>query len=260
MAIQSFPDQLGCITSLSGPPQRIISLVPSQTELLADLNLDDRVIGITKFCNHPEDWRTRKTIVGGTKNFWFDVIEGLKPDLIIGNKEENYKEGIEKLREICPVWVSDIITLEDALSMIASLGQITERQPLATQYRSTITDKFKEIKRVPSKSVLYLIWREPWMAAGKRTFIDSMLTTLGLCNVIDSTERYPVLTMQEIKNLAPQYILLSSEPFPFSKRHAEELSQSTPTSKILLVDGEMFSWYGTRLIKAADYFSQLKFA
>ena len=147
MAIQSFPDQLGYITSLSSSPQRIISLVPSQTELLADLDLDEKVVGITKFCVNPPDWRTRKTIVGGTKNFWFEVVEGLKPDLIIGNKEENYKEGIERLREKYPVWMSDITTLQDALSMIESVGLITERQVPASQCSREIIEKFQKYKK-----------------------------------------------------------------------------------------------------------------
>ena len=258
MTTSSFPDQLGYITEFSSAPQRIISLVPSQTELLADLDLDEKVIGITKFCTHPADWRTRKTIVGGTKNFWFDVIAGLNPDLIIGNKEENYKEGIEILREKYPVWMSDITTLQDALSMIASVGLITDRQNLATQRAKEIVDKFRKINKHEGQAVLYLIWRQPWMAAGKNTFIDAMLTTMGLCNVIESKDRYPVLTTKEIKALAPQYIFLSSEPFPFNKRHDDELHQISPTSKNFLVDGEMFSWYGSRLLKAANYFNTLE--
>ncbi|HET6541739.1 MAG TPA: helical backbone metal receptor [Chryseolinea sp.] len=258
MTTSSFPDQTGYITEFSGAPQRIISLVPSQTELLADLDLDEKVIGITKFCTHPPDWRTRKTICGGTKNYWFDVIEGLRPDLIIGNKEENYKEGIERLRESYPVWVSDITSLQDALSMITSLGIITGRQNLAAQRSQEIVDKFKNVKKYDGQTVLYLIWRQPWMAAGKNTFIDAMLTTIGLNNAIESSDRYPVLTTQEIKKLAPQYIFLSSEPFPFNKRHDDELHQISPTSKSLLIDGEMFSWYGSRLLKAVDYFNTLE--
>ena len=175
MAIRSFPDQVGYISTLSGSSERIISLVPSQTELLADLDLDEKVIGITKFCTHPADWRARKTIVGGTKNFWFDVIEGLRPDLIIGNKEENYKEGIEKLREKYPVWISDITTLQDALSMITSIGLITDRQNFAAARVTEIIDKFRKVKKQLGQSVLYLIWRQPWMAAGKNTFIGAML-------------------------------------------------------------------------------------
>ena len=257
MATRSFSDQLGKVISLSSSPQRIISLVPSQTELLADLGLDENVIGITKFCVHPPEWRTKKTIVGGTKNFRFDVIDSLNPDLIIGNKEENYKDGIERLYKKFPVWMSDIITLHDALSMIESIGLMTEKQILARQYANEITDKFKSVKRYAEQSVLYLIWRQPWMAAGKNTFIDSMLSTIGLKNVVGSKDRYPQLSPDEIKNLAPQYIFLSSEPYPFNKTHDDELQLISPASTNLLVDGEMFSWYGSRLRKAPDYFNTL---
>lgn len=258
MTTRSFLDQLGNITSLSGPPHQIISLVPSQTELLADLGLEQHVAGITKFCVHPPEWRKKKKIVGGTKNFHFDAIDQLQPDLIIGNKEENYKEGIELLRRKYPVWMSDIFTLKDALSMIETVGLITEKEILAGQIANEIITKFESIKKYGGQSVLYLIWRQPWMAAGNNTFIDSMLTTIGLSNALKSKERYPQITPEAIKNLAPDYIFLSSEPYPFNTQHLAELRQINSTSKVLLVDGEMFSWYGSRLIKAADYFSRLE--
>ena len=258
MTTRSFSDQTGYTISLHSPPQRIISLVPSQTELLADLGLNEKVIGITKFCVHPLDWRTRKTIVGGTKNFHFDIIESLNPDLIIGNKEENYLEGIERLRAKYPVWISDIITLQDALSMIRSVGLLTEKESEAEQYVQDIAQKFRKVKKFDGQSVLYLIWRAPWMAVGKETFIDSMLTSIGLKNALDSVVRYPELTAYEIKNLAPRYIFLSSEPYPFKKNHIDEIRQFSPASRIVLVDGEMFSWYGSRLRIAPDYFNTLE--
>jgi ABC-type Fe3+-hydroxamate transport system substrate-binding protein len=257
MATRSFSDQLGNITSLPSPPQKIISLVPSQTELLADLGLDKNVVGITKFCVHPLEWRKRKTIVGGTKNFHLETIDRLQPDLIIGNKEENYREGIELLRERYPVWMSDIFTLQDALLMIETIGLMTETGVSAKQISNDITSKFESIKKYDGQSVLYLIWRQPWMAAAKNTFIDSMLTTIGLTNVMASYDRYPTITSEQITSLAPQYIFLSSEPYPFNEQHSEELRLVTPTSRNFLVDGEMFSWYGSRLRKAPDYFKTL---
>ena len=131
MTIQSFFDQLGNEVSYQYPPKRIISLVPSQTELLADLGLEQQVVGITKFCVHPSRWRRTKTIIGGTKNFQFDIIDALKPDLIIGNKEENYIDGIARLKQQYPVWLSDIVTLHDAYSMITSLGAMTDTETQA---------------------------------------------------------------------------------------------------------------------------------
>ena len=254
--VQSFSDQLGNIISLQHPPQRIVSLVPSQTELLFYLGLQKEVVGITKFCVPPSEWRQRKTIVGGTKKFHFDIIKKLNPDLIIGNKEENYRDGIEQLRGDFPVWMSDIITFEDAFSMIESVGALTDKNPEAVRCVEEIKTRFGRIKNYGDRSVLYLIWKDPWMAAGKQTFIDSILSAIGLKNVVEGN-RYPVLSLEDIRTLSPQIIFLSTEPFPFARTHANELSEVSQ-AKVLLVDGEMFSWYGSRLIKAADYFNALE--
>jgi ABC-type Fe3+-hydroxamate transport system substrate-binding protein len=258
MTPQSFSDQTGHKFSLDSPPQRIVSLVPSQTELLAYLGLNERVVGITKFCVHPASWRQSKTIIGGTKKFHLDIIHSLKPDLIIGNKEENYRAGIEELREKYPVWTSDIVTLDDALAMISSIGAITDTQIPARQCSKDIVDKFRSVKKFHGQTVLYLIWRRPWMAAAQETFIHSMLTTLGLRNVLESEHRYPQVSSENIRLLAPAYIFLSSEPYPFGNDHIQEIREISPSSKILLVDGEMFSWYGSRLIHAPDYFNTLE--
>jgi ABC-type Fe3+-hydroxamate transport system substrate-binding protein len=257
MTIQSFSDQMGFSISIPKPPQRIISLVPSQTELLSYLGLDDRVVGITKFCVHPFSWRSTKTVVGGTKNFNVDAIERLNPDLILGNKEENHKEGIERLKINFPVWMSDITTVPDALSMIEAIGLITGKHVEANECISHVNENLNRLKEYQGQSVLYLIWKDPWMAAGKETFIGSMIKTIGLTNVIDTEDRYPTLSLAEIQRLKPAYIFLSSEPYPFIRRHAEELRPLTPFSNILLVDGEMFSWYGSRMVKAFDYFKTL---
>ena len=253
----SFPDQIGNTIFLPRLPQRIVSLVPSQTELLADLGLDNEVAGITKFCIHPEAWRLRKTIVGGTKNFNHQTIDHLNPDLIIGNKEENYKEGIEMLREKYPVWMSDIVSLADALDMIQSIGLITNKASEAHNIRDAIIRGFGRCRKYNPQSVLYLIWKQPWMGVGNGTFIHSMLHHIGLRNVLESTARYPSLTENDIRDLKPQYIFLSSEPYPFKAQHAIELQRICSESKVMLVDGEMFSWYGSRLIKAPDYFNML---
>lgn len=239
-------------------PQRIISLVPSQTELLADLGLGDRVVGITKFCIHPEEWRKTKAIVGGTKNFDFDMIRSLNPDLIIGNKEENYQEGIEELQKHFPVWMSDIVTIDDACQMILSIGDISDASEKASALIERIKNEFKSVVRLEPQSTLYLIWKNPWMGAASGTFIDEMLKLSGLRNCLKSKTRYPELTSDEIGQLNPELILLSSEPYPFKEKHMEELQMLCPTSKILLVDGEMFSWYGSRLLKFPTYLEDLR--
>lgn len=257
MTIRSFFDQLGNEVSYQFPPNRIISLVPSQTELLADLGLEQQVVGITRFCVHPSGWRRTKTIIGGTKNFQFDTIDALKPDLIIGNKEENYLDGITRLKQQYPVWLSDIVSLQDAYAMINSLGAMTDTERKASQIKHEIALRLSSVKKSLAQSVLYLIWRQPWMAVGTGTFIDSMLTVLNLKNVLVDFPRYPELSAEQIADLNPQLVFLSSEPYPFREKHIKELKALIPSSKVVLVDGEMFSWYGSRLLKTADYFNRL---
>ncbi len=252
----SFTDQLGNTIRVQFPPQRIISLVPSQTELLFTFGLEEEVVGITKFCVHPLHWRNNKTLVGGTKNFRFDVIDSLQPDLIIGNKEENYKEGITALREKYPVWMSDIVSLEDSLSMIHLLGNAVGKHEKASQLIEAIRYEFANRTNSNPAKILYLIWRDPWMAAGQNTFIDSMVQLNGWQNVV-KRERYPILTDIDLQGLNPDVVLLSSEPYPFKDKHIIELQAHLPKAKILLVDGEMFSWYGSRLLAAPRYFRSL---
>src|SRR4051812_11307667 len=119
-----FTDQMGNAVELEGPPSRIVSLVPSQTELLFYLGLDKEVAGITKFCIHPAEMFHSKPRVGGTKKYDFEKIRQLAPDLIIGNKEENEQKQVEELQKLYPVWMSDIRNLADALQMIRSVGEL----------------------------------------------------------------------------------------------------------------------------------------
>ncbi|MCS7019209.1 MAG: helical backbone metal receptor [Bernardetiaceae bacterium] len=253
-----FIDQMGRSVAVSTPPHRIISLVPSQTELLFDLGLQARIVGITKFCIHPPEALKRKTIVGGTKHFRMELIHRLQPDLIIGNKEENDKGSIEELSKHYPVWMSDIATLEDALNMIEAIGKLTQTEEIATAIARKISIAFADLAKPPYRQrVLYLIWRKPWMAAGKQTFIDDMLQRGGWENAI-TAPRYPVLTDWELHNLTPDWVFLSSEPFPFQEKHLTELRAILPHAKMLLVDGEMFSWYGSRLQYSAAYLKKLQ--
>jgi ABC-type Fe3+-hydroxamate transport system substrate-binding protein len=252
-----FIDQCGYSIELHQQPTRIVSLVPSQTELLSDLGLDSEVIGITRYCVHPTHWLSSKAVVGGTKNFDFGKIEALRPDLIIGNKEENYREGIEQLQKQFPVWMSDIVTLEDATNMIRGVGELTHRSYKSEAITQAIMRSFDQLRKRKPLRVLYLIWRKPWMAAAAGTFINEIIQLIGLRNCINHHSRYPEISEEEIRSLKPDVILLSSEPFPFSEKHKDELRRISPASEILLVDGEMFSWYGSRLLKAVDYLNSL---
>lgn len=258
-----FTDQLGRKVFLEKIPQRIISLVPSQTELLFDLGLEEEVVGITKFCIHPDNWFHSKTRIGGTKQFDFEKIKSLKPDLIIGNKEENDKEQMEELMKDYNVWMSDIKTLPDACEMIRNIGELVGKKEKAESFACKIELNFlsfdKESKSFPKKRVAYFIWKNPLMVAGKETFIDQMLHTCGFENVFSNLEnRYPEVTAIDLGMANPELILLSSEPYPFKQKHVEELRVVCPSAKILLVDGELFSWYGTRLLKSPGYFLHLR--
>jgi ABC-type Fe3+-hydroxamate transport system substrate-binding protein len=238
------------------PPKRIISLVPSQTELLFYLGLSDRVVGITKYCAHPQKWVRNLPKIGGTKNFKFEIIDQLKPDLIIGNKEENYESGISALQTKYPVWVSDVSSYEQALQMIEEVGALTDRIDPANSLRNEIDARFERLPKKKPTRVLYLIWRQPWMAAGKGTFIDSMLSKIGFVNVVEEA-RYPTLSDAQLQQMQPELIYLSSEPYPFKQKHIHELKAVVPNSEVTLVDGELFSWYGSRMLLAPDYFASL---
>ncbi len=251
-----FTDQLNNTINLTAYPKRVISLVPSQSELLWDLGLRDELIGITKFCIHPRELFKTVERVGGTKTLDLDKIRALKPDLIIGNKEENEQLQILELQKEFPVWMSDIFTLEDALNMILLVGELVNKSKEAFSINQKIHNSFLEINTV-SKTVLYLIWNNPYMAAGGNTFIGDMLRRIGLKNVLSNQERYPQLSMKQIQDLNPEIVFLSSEPYPFKESHIEELQHFSPKSKIVLVDGELFSWYGSRLTKSVVYFNEL---
>jgi ABC-type Fe3+-hydroxamate transport system substrate-binding protein len=241
-------DQLGREVQICSPPKRIISLVPSQTEFLYDLGLTDELIGVTRFCVHPEFLRKRVKVVGGTKQLKLARIRALEPDLIIANKEENTREMIEELSRLYPVWVSDVDTVESALEMMRSLGDICERSLKAAEIISTIqsarTELGEAVGRRATQKVAYLIWNQPFMAAGSGTYIDAVLDECGLFNVVTAS-RYPEVIMDDLK--AADRVLLSSEPYPFKQLHLDDL-KSKGCKAVELVDGEWFSWYGSRMM------------
>jgi ABC-type Fe3+-hydroxamate transport system substrate-binding protein len=252
-------DQTRHKITLKGPPQKIISLVPSQTELLYNLGLDKETIGITRFCIHPESWYRTKTRVGGTKDLNIEKIRSLQPDLVIANKEENTREQVEEIRKFCPVWTSDIANLTDALEMIRGIGQITGKIISANRLASLIEADLTAVsKELNPLNAAYLIWKDPYMTVGGDTFIHDMMKICGLNNVFSHKFRYPEVTVEEIKAISPNVVLLSSEPYPFREKHIGILEQQLPGVKVLLADGEMFSWYGSRLLHSANYFRDLR--
>ncbi len=241
--------------------EKIVSLVPSITELLFSLGLEDRVAGITKFCVHPKHWLETKTIVGGTKNVNLGKLSALQPDLVICNKEENTKEQVEKIAETANVFVTDISTLEDALEMIINIGVLTNTSDEAKQMAEQITLLFDELGQfMENKKIFrasYMIWKNPAMVTGGDTFIHEMMERCNLKNVFNQETRYPEISIEELRRIDPRVLLLSTEPFPFKDLDVEEFQKNFPATKVLLADGEMFSWYGSRLLLAPKYFSEI---
>lgn len=251
--IITHPSELGIL------PRKIISLVPSQTELFHSLGLEEEIIGITKFCVHPKQWSDNKTKIGGTKNLNIEKINQLNPDLIVANKEENTKEQILLLAEKHPIWVTDVYDYRGALEMIKDMGLITHKETAAQAIIQQIQEAFSAIHPIKSynNKVVYLIWKQPYMTIGQDTFISDLLQKTGLVNCFHHLKRYPIITLEEIERQSPNYIFLSSEPYPFIEKDIQAIKEQLPNCNILLVDGEMFSWYGSRLTQSASYFSKL---
>lgn len=254
-----YTDQLGNKIRLNRIPKRLISIVPSQTEFLWELGLKDELIGITKFCIHPDELYRNKQRVGGTKDLDLEKIRVLKPDLIIGNKEENEPEQIKILQKEFPVWMSDIFTFEDAFQMMLSLGTIMNKEKESQHLIEKLNRSLSGIKHTfQHQKVLYFIWNRPYMGAASQTFIDHVLQHLGFENAIKQLIRYPELDEATLKELNPELCFLSSEPFPFKEKHVKDLQNILPNAKILIVDGEVFSWYGSRLLHLEAYVKKLR--
>lgn len=254
-------DQLNRKLLIKETPKRIISLVPSQTELLVDLGLIDSIVGITKFCIHPKDLRKQKPIVGGTKNVKIEKIKALNPDIIICNKEENSLEIIEALNKIAPIHISDIYNIEDTLSLISSYGKIFNVDEKASSLVYVIQEEREKFKlsfsSKSNKKVAYFIWKNPYMIAASNTFIDTMIKEAGFKNVFESEKRYPKISLDNLVLKQADIIMLSSEPYPFKEEHVKELKELFNHKEVIIVDGELFSWYGSRLIKSYKYFENL---
>lgn len=226
---------------------KIISLVPSLTELLIDLGLKDHLAGRTRFCVHPEAEVETIPIVGGTKNPRIDKITAIEPDVIVANKEENRKKDIEKLQQHFGVEMTEIATIQEALSVIHQLG---DKFNVATKADRLIAHIKALLRQRPDGSSLrtaYFIWKDPWMTVGGDTYISDVMEHWGLTNIFGDEKRYPELTLDALSRYDPDLLLLSSEPYPFKKKHIPEVQKACPHTQILLVDGEWFSWYGSRM-------------
>ena len=236
---------------------KIISTVPSQTEFLCHIGLEDEVVGITKFCTEPNQWFKSKTRIGGTKTLNLELIKELQPDLIIANKEENEKHQIQELQKNFEVIVTDVPNLFEAYQMMLNVGSKCGKLKQTLKLVSDIQKEFEQLPRRDLGTAVYLIWKDPYMTVGGDTFIQDMLFRAGFQNVFANYSRYPEVSLDELIKINPSHILLSSEPFPFKEKHKAELQKVLPEADVQIVDGMMFSWYGSRLLKAPNYFKSL---
>jgi ABC-type Fe3+-hydroxamate transport system substrate-binding protein len=235
--------------------------VPSITELLFDLGLEDRIIGVTKFCVHPQHIRSKSTVVGGTKMVHVDKIKALQPDIIICNKEENTQGIVESLMPVAPVFISDINTLEECYDLISRLGVLFGASKNSEKLIDSIQSQRKEfqhfIKDKPHQKIAYFIWKNPWMVVGSSTFIGEMIKEAGFENAFENIERYPEIKLNNVNLQKADLIFLSSEPYPFNEKDISALNSKFSHHRIRIVDGELFSWYGSRLQNAFEYFKTL---
>jgi len=234
---------------------KIVSLVPSITEALFDLGLaENEVVGRTKFCIHPQDKIKNVAVIGGTKNINIEKIKALQPDLILANKEENVKEQVEALMDDYKVMVTNIDTIEDNYYLLKNLGKLFGKEDRAQLFNLKIYDILNQAKLDAPVKAAYLIWKNPYMTIGSDTFIHRILSEIGFENIFKDKTRYPQITTEDLANA--DVIMLSSEPFPFKEKHIQELQVFYPDKKIMIVDGEAFSWYGTHIAKCEHYFKE----
>jgi len=256
-------DARGRSVRLDAPPRRIVSLVPSQTELLAHLGLHEATVGLTRFCVRPEGWKDEKEIVGGTKNVRVEKVEALRPDLVLANREENTRDVVEAIDAFAPVFVTDVKSVPDAAAMIRAVGRLTGRPGEADALADRLDRRFDaltgDLTGATPIPVAYLIWQGPYMTVGGDTIIHDVMRRAGFENVFAARTRYPEVTPAEIAAAGARAVLLPDEPFPFDADAAAELRDTLPDSvPTRLVNGQLFSWYGPRLAEAPPYLRRLR--
>lgn len=261
MTLGPFTDASGVSVTLPGPPRRIVSLIPSITELLFALGLGPAVVGCTVFCTEPPEGVATKTRVGGEKNPKLELIRELGTDLVVANVEENVRAHIETLRGWgIPVYVTYPRTVTDGIRLVRDLGEVTGAGGRATAIAGELGERLAEVEARlrgrPRARVFCPIWRHPYMTINRDTYIHDMLAVCGGDNVFGELgSRYPEVTLAQVAEARPEVILLPDEPYRFRSAHVGDFTPYTNTpavrdGRIHLVDGKLLSWYGPRISRA----------
>ena len=267
-----FVDAIGRVHALARADARIVSLVPSVTELLFALGIGDRLVGRTGFCIHPKDNIKTVPKVGGTKSVDIEAIRGLVPTHLIVNIDENEKPAIDQLARFVPhVIVTHPLGPLDNLPLYRLLGGIFGRESRAVElcaaFQKAYVDAIGACAALPRERVLYLIWKSPWMTVSRDTYVSRTLAAVGWDTVeFESKDRYPKIELTPELLSRVDQVLLSSEPYAFREKHLDEVrSLLSPVArhgvtpvKVSLIDGEMTSWYGSRAIEGMKYLSRVR--
>lgn len=229
-------------------PERIVSLVPSLTELVWWLGCGNSLRGRTRFCEEPAGEIEVVPTIGGTKNPDIEAIAGIAPDLVIANREENRREDVEALQSAgLNVLLTDPNSVEEALAMILEVGEALGQEAEADGLVGGVRAAVEEGGREQRTALFVPIWRNPLMGLAGDTYGNSMLEAAGATNVLAGRTRYPEVTLEEVEALRPEAILLPDEPYRFNEGHIPEFSDVAPTA---VVDGKLLWWYGPRMPEA----------
>lgn len=260
-------DAIGTLHSPADKAARIVSLVPSITELLCDLGLAGNLVGRTGFCVRPKDTVRKIPKVGGTKDVNIQKIRELAPTHLVVNIDENLKPVVDELSRFIPhVIVTHPLSPLDNLKLYRLMGGIFGREEraesLCQRFEEAYTEVVETSSGLPRQNVLYLIWKSPWMTVSRDTYISQTLALVGWDTVPENAEvRYPKVELSAEFLRDVEIILLSSEPYIFRQKHVDELGRNLPPgtkAKLALIDGEMTSWYGTRAIRGLSYLKELR--
>lgn len=241
---------------LPAPPRRIVSLVPSTTETLFALGVGDRLVGRTRYCVHPARELADVPEVGGTKSPRLAELAALRPDLVLANEEENKPALWPRLELLAPLYVAYPRTVDEALHDLRTTARLVGAEARGDELVATCQAARAELARVRRPfTYAYLIWKDPWMAVGPDTFVASMLAEVGGRCALNTDERYPRLELDALVAADPDVVYLSSEPYAFTAEHAAELGRLAERAR--LVDGELCSWHGARMVRALPYLAEL---